>query len=132
MVEQPPSHWPTMADNFINGVEDTPLEPPIQASSKFPSWCCCSCSYHVPTIGELFAREKRLLRAILLIVILLNAPVGKYILYPFVIFSTWIHESFHGIAGKSLFITIRYIWRLDKCTRSNFCVRTYISIINRR
>lgn len=37
-----------MADNFINGVEDTPIEPPIQASSSFPSWFCCSCSYQVP------------------------------------------------------------------------------------
>jgi len=56
----------------------------------------------VPNIRELYTRDKRLLRAILLIVILLNAPVGKYILYPFVIFSTWIHESFHGLAALSI------------------------------
>mmetsp|Transcript_25305 Transcript_25305/g.54459 ORF Transcript_25305/g.54459 Transcript_25305/m.54459 type:complete len:297 (-) Transcript_25305:440-1330(-) len=91
-----------MADNFTSGIEDAPLEPPIQAKSRVPSYCCCSCSYRVPTISELWARDKRLLRAILVIVILLNAPVGKYLLYPFVIFSTWIHESFHGLAALSI------------------------------
>lgn len=56
----------------------------------------------MPTIRELYARDKRLLRAILGIVLLLNAPVGKYVLYPCMIFSTWIHESFHGMAALSI------------------------------
>jgi len=56
----------------------------------------------VPTLRELWTRDKRLLRAILVIVVVLNAPVGKYVLYPFVIFSTWIHESFHGLAALSI------------------------------
>lgn len=56
----------------------------------------------MPTIRELYARDKRLLRAILCIVIFLNAPVGKYVLYPCMLFSTWIHESFHGLAGVFL------------------------------
>ena len=89
-----------MADNFISGIEETPLPAPIQAKSG-PSCVCCSCTYRVPTLRELYARDKRLLRAILLIVILLNAPIGRYILYPFAIFSTWIHESFHGLAGEA-------------------------------
>ena len=79
--------------------EDAALEPPIQVKSKCPS-CCFS--YRVPTIRELYDRDKRLLRAILLIVILLNAPVGRYLLYPFMLFSTWIHELFHGLAALSI------------------------------
>lgn len=94
------------ANNFTSGFEETPLEPPILANPNkcwcLPSCCCCSCSYRVPTIRELWATDKRLLRAILVIVILLNAPVGKYVLYPFMIFSTWIHESMHGMAALSV------------------------------
>ena len=79
--------------------EDSALEPPIQAKRTCPG-CCFS--YRVPTLRELYSRDKRLLRAILLIVILLNAPVGQYILYPFMLFSTWIHELFHGLAALSV------------------------------
>mmetsp|Transcript_20466 Transcript_20466/g.43917 ORF Transcript_20466/g.43917 Transcript_20466/m.43917 type:complete len:297 (+) Transcript_20466:142-1032(+) len=90
-----------MANSFTDGVEDVPIEPPLQPKSNYPSCFCCNCSYHVPTIRELYARDKRLLRVILTIVLLLNAPVGKYVLYPCMIFSTWIHESFHGLAALS-------------------------------
>ena len=99
----------TSTDNFITGVEDIPIETPIQASafgpiccSCYSRLCCCSCSYTVPTLKDLWTRDKRLLRSILVIVILLNIPIGQYILYPFMIFSTWIHESFHGIAAISV------------------------------
>ena len=99
----------TSTDNFITGVEDIPIETPIQASafgplccSCYSRFCCCSCSYTVPTLKDLWTRDKRLLRSILVIVVLLNIPIGQYILYPFMIFSTWIHESFHGIAAISV------------------------------
>eukprot|EP00985_Skeletonema_marinoi_P025828 scaffold19328_cov213-Skeletonema_marinoi.AAC.6 len=80
--------------------EDAALEPPIQAKRACPACCCFS--YRVPTLRELYSQDKRLLRAILLIVVLLNAPVGQYILYPFMLFSTWIHELFHGLAVISV------------------------------
>lgn len=89
-------------DDRFTGIEEVPLERPIHSESRFPSFCCCSCTYHWPTIHELWDKDKRLLRAILAIVVLLNAPIGKYSLYPFVIFSTWIHESFHGLAALSV------------------------------
>mmetsp|Transcript_14698 Transcript_14698/g.20987 ORF Transcript_14698/g.20987 Transcript_14698/m.20987 type:complete len:337 (+) Transcript_14698:219-1229(+) len=45
--------------------------------------------------------EARLLRVLLIVLILANLPknIGNYALYPFTIFSTWIHESCHGIAA---------------------------------
>ena len=81
-----------MADRLTSGIEDAALEPPIQATSRPPWFCPCSCTYRVPNIKELLDRDKRLLRAIFAIVILLNIPIGQYILYPFMLFSTWIHE----------------------------------------
>ena len=82
--------------------EDAALEPPIQYKSKCPTCCGCRCTYRVPTLRELYDQDKRLLRAILLIVIFLNTPIGRYILYPFLLFSTWIHELFHGLAALSI------------------------------
>ncbi|KAL7530976.1 hypothetical protein ACHAWF_003583 [Thalassiosira exigua] len=108
-MDQQPAHWPSLADasssRYTSGVEDhgESIEPPVQAKGNCP-WCCrfCSCTYRVPTLRELYDRDKRLLRAILAIVIFLNAPVGKYVLYPGMLFSTWIHESFHGLAALSI------------------------------
>ena len=45
------------------------------------------------------ASEKRLIFAALVLVALMNVPVGRYVLYPFMIFSTWIHEMCHGLAA---------------------------------
>jgi len=61
-----------------------------QASRK-----CCGC----PTCSEIFNYDGRLLRAIILIVILSNVPFGNFILYPFTLFSTWIHEMCHGMSA---------------------------------
>jgi hypothetical protein len=46
-----------------------------------------------------FERDKKLLGACLILVILLNINTGRYVLYPFRIFSTWIHEMCHGMAA---------------------------------
>src|SRR5258705_9826642 len=32
-------------------------------------------------------------------IVLMNVPYGHYALYPFKLFATWIHESFHGLAA---------------------------------
>lgn len=81
-------------------IEDIPIDPPIQ-SPHHCCHCCCHCTYRIPTLRELYQRDKRLLRAIVVITIVLNLPgAGKYVLYPFMIFSTWIHETFHGLAGE--------------------------------
>jgi hypothetical protein len=83
-------------------IEDIPIDPPIQGPQHNNCcYCCCHCTYRIPTLRELYQRDKRLLRAIVVITIVLNLPgAGKYVLYPFMIFSTWIHETFHGLAGK--------------------------------
>jgi len=44
-------------------------------------------------------RESILLRSCLAIVLLLNIPFGRYVLYPLLIFSTWIHEMCHALAA---------------------------------
>jgi len=50
-------------------------------------------------VRDIINREWRLIRAILVIVVLMNVPYGRYVLYPFSIFSTWVHEMCHGIAA---------------------------------
>lgn len=40
-----------------------------------------------------------LLGALLASVVLFNVPYGQYVLYPFKLFSTWLHESSHGLAA---------------------------------
>ncbi|KAI2490151.1 Peptidase M50B-like [Fragilaria crotonensis] len=46
-----------------------------------------------------FQREKILLGACLVMIILLNFDTGRYILYPFKLLSTWVHEMSHGTAA---------------------------------
>lgn len=90
----------TMIDRTVE--EDAALEPPTQHKQPCCKCCISSFSYKVPTIRELIQQDQRLLRAILIITILLNVPIGRFILYPFLIFSTWIHELLHGMAALSV------------------------------
>ena len=46
-----------------------------------------------------FKRDKPLLLAILLMVVCMNTRYLRYLLYPFMIFSTWVHEMSHGLAA---------------------------------
>jgi len=48
---------------------------------------------------EIFERDGRLLIITLIILICMNIPIVKWVLYPFTIFSTWIHEVCHGFAA---------------------------------
>ena len=48
---------------------------------------------------EFWSKEHRLILALLALVALLNVPYGRYALYPFMLFSTWIHEACHGVAA---------------------------------
>ena len=54
-------------------------------------------------IQKFMKRDKTLVRSIVAMVILMNLPREleklSYILYPFKIFSTWIHELSHGVAA---------------------------------
>ena len=50
----------------------------------------------------LLRRERSLLVALLLVVILLNVPYGNWALYPFKLFSTWVHEMCHGLMAVAL------------------------------
>jgi hypothetical protein len=51
---------------------------------------------------DFFRREARLLIALLVLVVLMNVPYGHYVLYPFKLFSTWVHEMSHGLAALAL------------------------------
>ncbi len=53
-------------------------------------------------MSEFFRREGRLVLAAVVLVLLMNVPYGRYVLYPFTIFSTWIHEICHGLAAVVL------------------------------
>jgi Peptidase M50B-like len=44
-------------------------------------------------------REWKIILLSIIMLICMNIPYLKYLLYPFDIFSTWIHEMCHGIAG---------------------------------
>lgn len=43
--------------------------------------------------------DRLLLFAVLASLILMNVPYGSYALYPFKLFATWIHESFHAVTA---------------------------------
>ena len=47
-------------------------------------------------------RDQHVIIAIIVLVGLLNFQEGRYILYPFTIFSTWVHELCHGITAVLL------------------------------
>jgi Peptidase M50B-like len=44
-------------------------------------------------------RDRNLIIACVILVLLMNISTGRYVLYPFMIFSTWVHEMCHGIAA---------------------------------
>ncbi len=46
--------------------------------------------------------ESRLLLALLALLVLMNVPYGRFVLYPFQLFSTWVHEMGHGLAALAL------------------------------
>jgi len=48
---------------------------------------------------EAFVRDWRLLLATVLILIFMNIPYVRYVMYPFDIFATWVHEFCHGMAA---------------------------------
>lgn len=51
---------------------------------------------------DFLARESRLLLALVALIALMNVPYGHYVLYPFTLFSTWVHEMSHGLAAMLL------------------------------
>ncbi|MFT7625898.1 MAG: hypothetical protein ACI9WU_005089 [Myxococcota bacterium] len=51
---------------------------------------------------EFWQKEHRLILAVLGLVALLNVPYGQFVLYPLMLFSTWIHELCHGLAALIL------------------------------
>lgn len=44
-------------------------------------------------------RERNLLIACAVLIVAMNISTGRYLLYPFMIFSTWVHEMCHGMAA---------------------------------
>jgi hypothetical protein len=54
-------------------------------------------------------RERNLLIACVVLVVLLNLKYGRYILYPFLMFSTWVHEMCHAFAALFMGGTVNKI-----------------------
>lgn len=54
---------------------------------------------HASLWQQLYERDQPLLRSTLVLIVLMNINYGRYILYPFMIFSTWVHEMCHGMAA---------------------------------
>jgi len=50
-------------------------------------------------ISYLVKRERNLLIGGAILIVLMNIETGRYVLYPFLILSTWVHECCHGIAA---------------------------------
>lgn len=50
-------------------------------------------------IQRTLQRERNLIIASVIMVAAMNFSEGRYILYPFKIFSTWVHEMCHGVAA---------------------------------
>ena len=50
-------------------------------------------------LKRLLDREGSLVLATVVLVVLLNVPYGNFVLYPFALFSTWVHELCHGLAA---------------------------------
>lgn len=48
---------------------------------------------------EMLTRDGRLVGITIVLIIIMNIPYVSWALYPFSIFSTWIHETCHGIAA---------------------------------
>jgi len=51
---------------------------------------------------SLLEKERRLLIAIAVLLLLANVPYGRLLLYPFALFSTWVHEMCHGLAALAV------------------------------
>lgn len=55
-----------------------------------------------PAPRRIFHENRFLLLSLLLLLLLSNVPYGAYVLYPFELFSTWIHEFCHGLASLAV------------------------------
>lgn len=51
-------------------------------------------------LGETMRRDGRFVLITIAIIICMNVPYLRWLLYPFTIFSTWIHEICHGLAAE--------------------------------
>jgi hypothetical protein len=47
-------------------------------------------------VEHFLRKERNLLVAAVLLILCMNISTGRYVLYPFMIFSTWVHEMCHG------------------------------------
>jgi hypothetical protein len=50
-------------------------------------------------IIQILYRDRIIIGACLVLAILMNFDTGRYVLYPFLLFATWVHEMSHGTAA---------------------------------
>jgi len=96
-----PEHQPSWLSPTIEGVEQgTTLSPAPTEEQPAPA---AARRKKQQTWGEYFCgtwkRDGRLLVITLLIIVVMQIPFVHWVLYPFTIFSTWVHEICHGMAA---------------------------------
>lgn len=81
-----------------DGIPETPTTVATSEESRFHT-----ARARQKTWGEFwsssFKRDGRTILIALLVIVCMNIPYVKYALYPFTIFSTWIHEFCHAMAA---------------------------------
>ncbi|TNE44119.1 MAG: hypothetical protein EP343_30675 [Deltaproteobacteria bacterium] len=53
-------------------------------------------------LSKALVESRVLLGGLVALLVLSNIPYGSYVLYPFELFSTWIHETCHGLAALAV------------------------------
>ena len=102
--------WATETENVdVEGQRSTKIDEPAAKNESLASGA--TASTNITTTGpvaaqhkrwswkEMIKRDGRLLIITLAIIVLMNIPFIKYILYPFSIFSTYVHEFCHGFSA---------------------------------
>ena len=86
-IDGPPKNEPLPADATTTATTSVAIDDNATQQHKRWSW------------GEMIKRDGRLLIITLAIIILMNIPFIKWLLYPFSIFSTYVHEFCHGFSA---------------------------------
>lgn len=87
----------------VESIATWPSATQVAASSRYPGPSMERLPPDFPSSLRGFANaEGRLLLALATLVLLLNLPGGRWILWPFQFFSTWIHELCHGLAAMAV------------------------------
>jgi hypothetical protein len=87
----------------VDGVPENPTHNNTDGGDGPPPPGSAAQAARQKTWGEFwrssFSRDGRTLLITIVVIVVMNIPYIKWALYPFTIFSTWIHELCHGLAA---------------------------------